>query len=249
MVNKKIIKYLPKWFLRFTLRIINQYDQSKMLDFYSHFINKGDLCYDVGANVGNRTEVFLKLGAKVVSIEPQDICFQLLNRLYGNNSNAIIINKGIADKSGFLKLHICDDATTISTMSEKWMKNGRFSTDYKWTKTQVVPVTTLDFLIKEYGLPKFCKIDVEGFEYQVLKGLNEPVPYISFEFTGEFLDEAKKCITHLLSIGYAKFNCSIGESNKLLFPSWITSEELYKELDLLEQSSWGDIYVKFIEMQ
>lgn len=222
--------------------------ERKMPDFYSHFINKGDLCFDVGANLGNRTEVFLKLGAKVVCIEPQDSCLQILDRLYGNNNNVIIINKGLAEKEGYLKLHICENATTISTMSDKWVKNGRFSTDYKWTKTQLVPVTTLDDLIKEYGLPKFCKIGVEGFEYPVLKGLTKPIPYISFEFTREFFDDSKKCITHLLSIGRAEFNCSIGESYQLLFPSWITPKELYNKLDSFDENLlWGDIYVKFFD--
>ena len=41
----------------------------KMKSFYSHFIGKGDLCFDVGANLGNRAEVFLALGATVVAIE------------------------------------------------------------------------------------------------------------------------------------------------------------------------------------
>ena len=82
----------------------------------------------------------------------------------------------MAAKKGYLKLQICENAPTISTMSDKWIKDGRFSNDYKWTKTQLVAVTTLDDLIKEYGSPKFCKIDVEGFEYPVLKGLTKPIP-------------------------------------------------------------------------
>lgn len=217
-----------------------------MLAFYSHFINNGDLCFDVGANIGNRTEIFLKLGAKIVCIEPQVSCVKILNQQYGNNRAVIIINKGLAEKEGHLEVHICENATTISTMSEKWMKEGRFSADYRWTKTQLVPVTTLDNLINQYGTPKFCKIDVEGFEYNVLKGLSKPIPFISFEFTKEFFDDSKKCINHILSIDHADFNCSIGESSQLLFSSWITPEELYAKLDSFgEKLLWGDIYVKF----
>lgn len=231
----------------FEMKIKQFIVQRKLLDLYSHFIDKGDLCFDVGANIGNRIEVLLELGAKVVCIEPQDSCIKILNRLYGNNCNVIILNKGLAEKEGHLEIHISEDAPTISTMSEKWMKNGRFSTDYEWTKIQLVPVTTLDDLINKYGLPKFCKIDVEGFEYNVLKGLSKPIPFISFEFTREFFDDAKKCINHLLSIDDAKFNCSIGESSQLVFSSWVTPEELYKKIDSFDEKSlWGDIYVKFL---
>lgn len=230
----------------FPNKINESINQREILNFYSIFINSGDLCFDVGANIGNRTDVFLKLGAKIVCIEPQDTCIKILNRLYGNNSNVIILNKGLAEKEGHLEIYIGEDATTISTMSEKWMKEGRFSTDYEWTRTQLVPVTTLDALINKYGLPKFCKIDVEGFEHNVLKGLSNPIPFISFEFTREFFDDAKKCINHLLSIDHAEFNCSIGESSQLLFSSWITPEELYKKIDSFEDKTlWGDIYVKF----
>lgn len=221
-------------------------NQRELLEFYSFFINEGDLCFDVGANIGIRTEAFLKLGAKIVCVEPQESCFKILMNQYKNNSNVILINEGLAEKEGYLKLHICENATTISTMSDKWMNEGRFSDDYKWTKIQLIPVTTLDKLIKKYGLPKLCKIDVEGFEFPVLNGLHSPIPYISFEFTREFFDDAKKCIDYLLSIGPAKFNCSIGESYQLLLPSWTTPDDLYAKLESFDQEDlWGDIYVKF----
>jgi hypothetical protein len=130
-------------------------------------------------------------------------------------------------------------------MSNKWKTDGRFSKVYKWTKTQQVPITTLDSLIRLYGLPTFCKIDVEGFEESVLKGLTKPIRFISFEFTREFFDDAKKCINHLLSIAPVEFNCSIGESMELLLPDWVTPKKLYEKLDSLEDELlWGDIYAR-----
>ena len=55
----------------------------------------------------------------------------------------------------------------------------------EWADHAVVPVTTLDALIDRYGLPAFCKIDVEGFEEAVVRGLSRPIPSVSFEFTPE----------------------------------------------------------------
>lgn len=217
----------------------------EMLRFYSRFIHKGDLCFDVGAHMGNRTEIFLKLGAKVIAVEPQEDCINQLREKFNNEPRLTLVNKGLSDKEGELTLYICEDATTISTFSDKW-KTGRFS-NYEWNIEKLIPVTTLDNLMKEFGLPVFCKIDVEGFEFQVLKGLSRPITYISFEFTREFFNDVESCVNYLLSLGYVKFNCSLGESAKMLFQSWVTAKKLYQRLDLVDDSLlWGDIYAKFI---
>ena len=220
----------------------------QMLNFYSQFIEEGDLCFDVGANFGNRTKVFLELGAKVVCIEPQQLCLRKLRRLFRSNKNIIIVDNALGDHQGYGEIDICEEEPTISTMSDKWKHDGRFSKNYKWGKKQRVIVTTLDSLIELYGMPKFCKIDVEGFEKSVLRGLTAPIPFISFEFTREFFDDAKKCISHLSSIETVMFNCSIGESMELLFPNWVTPERLYEKLDASDDDLlWGDVYVKFTE--
>ena len=142
---------------------------------------------------------------------------------------------------------IYEEAPTISTMSNKWKNEGRFSKYYKWTTQEKASITTLDKLILSYGLPKFCKIDVEGFEESVLKGLTKPIPFISFEFTREFFDDAKKCVDYLYQLGYVKFNFSLGESKKFLFQKWIAPDELYKKIaDLVDPLLWGDIYARFL---
>ncbi len=47
-------------------------NRSKYCDeFYSQFIRPGDLVFDIGANRGDRTEVFVQMGARVVAAEPQ----------------------------------------------------------------------------------------------------------------------------------------------------------------------------------
>lgn len=220
--------------------------EKRELLFYSQFIKKGDLCFDVGANIGNKTNIFLKLGAKVIAIEPQELACQKINDFYGDNKNLVVVNKGLADKAGFLELSIGEDQSVLATMSEKWRKEGGISKDYTWTKTEKVSVSTLNDLIAEYGLPKFCKIDVEGFEQQVLKGLTKPIPYISFEFTKEFLFDAKACVDHLLSLGKPTFNYSIGTLNALFFKDWVSGDELFEELEkITDKDLWGDIYVNF----
>jgi FkbM family methyltransferase len=206
-------------------------------------ISKGDLCFDVGANIGIKTKLFLDLGAKVICIEPQLSCCKILSQSY---KNITVINKGLAEKEGSINFYICDEANTISTISKKWINFGRFSREYKWENTIRISVTTLDKLIEIHGVPKFCKIDVEGSELRVLKGLTQLIPYLSFEFTCEFLSDAEKCMSHLLSLGNVQFNFTLGATDEFVMPNWSNKEEILNRINSLIpkwNKLWGDIYV------
>ena len=226
-------------------KCVGLYRFRKMVRFYSQFIGRGDLCFDVGAHVGERTRVFLALGAKVVCVEPQAICLQALHEAFGHRGDVIIVSQAVGDRDGSAEMALCENAPDISTLSGKWQREGRFSRDHRWTKRQSVSVTTLDSLIARYGVPRFCKIDVEGFEPFVFQGLTQPVDVVSFEFTREFFDDARRCIERLLSIGRASLNCSIGETMRFLFPDWVSPEQLYARLARMDHPLlWGDVYAK-----
>jgi len=218
--------------------------ESAKRDFIKEYIKQGDIVFDVGAHIGKKTDVFLANGAKVICFEPQPDCVKVLHARHGNNSNVVIVGKGVADKTGQMQLAICSKASTISTFSDEW-KKGRF-VGYQWDKFIDVEVTTLDEAIQAYGYPQYVKCDTEGFENQVLRGLSRPVPYISFEFTIEFLDRAKECVALLQRLGYRDFNVALGEISHLAFPEWVSSETLFEFIERSEDKLlWGDIYAKF----
>lgn len=218
--------------------------------FLKQFISPGDLVFDIGAHVGKKTMEYLNLGASVVCFEPQPICIAVLRGKFANNPCVRIEEKGLADKSGVLSLAVCNVANTISTFSDEWQaKDGRFySTGYRWNDHINVEVVTLDAMIAKYGCPAFCKIDVENFEYEVLTGLTQPIPSLSFEFAIEILHNTKKCLNHLVSLGYKKFNFAIAENECLALVEWVSAEQL---IAMIEQTSrtyhllWGDVYAKF----
>ncbi|MFA6993527.1 MAG: FkbM family methyltransferase [Patescibacteria group bacterium] len=221
--------------------------QRKMLKFYFQFIQPGDLCFDVGANLGNRTEIFLQLGATVVAVEPQEKCYQHLAKKYNYNPLVTLVGQALGSQSGEGEIMI-SEAHTLSSMSPEWISgvknSGRFA-DYQWQKKVKVKITTLDKLITQYGQPVFCKIDVEGFEFEVLKGLSRPIKAISFEFTPEFLEPTIKAINHLAGLGSVKFNYSIGESMNLTLANWVGAEEICQLLAAVDQTIFGDIYARF----
>lgn len=217
--------------------------------FYSTFLNKDSLVFDVGANIGNRTEAFLDLGMKVVAIEPQSDCINVLKSKFSENPNFNIFEGGMDSEKGSRVIHIAN-ADTISSMSEEWIskvKEGTFR-DYTWGREEKVEVDTLDNLIKKYGSPDFIKVDVEGFEINVLKGLTQKVKYISFEFMfPEFLDKAIECIEYLNSIGEIECNFSWGESMEFVNSEWKSSNDFIENIKeaAKTKSEFGDIYVRF----
>jgi len=182
------------------LALVRPKTRKNLWNFYSQFIKSGSLCFDVGANIGNHTEVLVKLGARVIAVEPQSNCIKYLKKRFKNNSQVTIIEKGLADKEGELKLYICEEAPTISTFSERWKANPLWK-GYRWNKEKIISVTTLDNLIEIFGLPDYCEIDVEGYENKVLKGLTKHIPIIYFEPN----DDTEKNIKYLRSLGYKNF--------------------------------------------
>lgn len=215
--------------------------------FYAQFMSKNDLTFDVGANVGNRTAVFARLSRTVVAVEPQDRCLAVLRRQFGRNPHVRLVGKAVGPQEGQGEILLCN-ANTMSSFSPAWVsavrKSGRFP-DLKWEHKRTVTVTTLDKLITEFGLPAFIKIDVEGYEYDVLQGLSQPVKVLSFEFVPEYLQCCYRCVDHLLSLGTVRFNYSMGESMQLALATWVDAAEIKHQLLQFTYPQWGDIYVRF----
>lgn len=224
--------------------------ERKALRFYSQFISRNSLCFDVGANIGNRTKLFLEFGARVVAVEPQGRCAEVLTRTFGGNKDFFLVQKGLGAAEGIADLNI-SNADTISSISTDWInsvkQSGRFK-NYSWDKKQQIMLTTLDTLIGQFGNPGFIKIDVEGYEYEVLKGLTQATGVISFEFTPEYLDATLMSLKHLQSIGEIQANYSLGESMELSLDHWISVDELVDRLKSYKDSNsvFGDVYVRFV---
>jgi FkbM family methyltransferase len=199
------------------------------------------LVFDVGANTGDKTQEFLKHGAKVVCFEPQPACIEALQQRFRGNNHVVVVPTAIGADAGVAELSICTEAPTISTLSTMW-KEGRFK-DHTWDRTETVPVTTLDAAIEQYGMPFYCKIDVEGFEKSVLMGLTRPIPVLSFEFCAEGLAQTRACLGLLDSLGYSAFNICLGEAKTYLIRGAVSATELWNRLKgLRDPLAWGDIY-------
>ncbi len=215
--------------------------------FYKTLISPGDLVFDIGANVGNRVKVFLEIGAKVIAVEPQPDCISILKNKFGNS---IIIEPVCLGGSVYETEMFISNESTLSTLNKDFIeKAGKtIFTRNTWEKKIKVDVETLDNLIKKYGKPQFCKIDVEGFEQEVLKGLTHTIPYISFEYCiPEMSDNLVNSLKEINRISpNGKFNYCINEMMELALPNWIDFKEMINLVSTNDfiKTQFGDIYFK-----
>ena len=224
----------------------NRAHASAMDRLYRQFINNGDLVFDVGAHVGDRVASFSRLGARVVAVEPQPAMVTVLKLLHGRNSAVTIEAVAVGREAGSANLMINPSNPTVSTASREFVTaahNAPGWEDQRWTQTIQVPLTTLDALIGKHGMPAFIKIDVEGFEAEVLAGLTQPVKALSFEFTMIQRDVARACIERCRALGYTRFNSALGESQSLTHEQWADGDTIAAWLAALPHSAnSGDIY-------
>jgi FkbM family methyltransferase len=215
---------------------------------YRRFIKSGDLVFDVGAHVGDRVAAFRRLGARVVAVEPQPALRATLELLHGRDRDVTIEPVALGRADGTIELKLNLDNPTVSTVSPDFIRAAAGAPGWEgqtWTTTMTVPLTTLDALIARHGVPGFIKIDVEGFEAEVLAGLSRPVATLSFEFTTIQRGVAAAAIDRCVALGYASFNAALGESQTLAHEGWVSAAQIAQWLARLPHAAnSGDVYAR-----
>lgn len=227
------------------------WQRRKLQTFYSQFVRPGDLVFDIGAHVGSRSRTLLSLGASVVALEPQTDFANVIERTL-RREKLILRREAVGRAPGSIELHISSRHPTVTTTSASWIASVKDSSGFEqveWDRTERVVMTTLDLLIEKHGCPAFCKIDVEGAEADILRGLSHPIRTIAFEYLPAAMTIAREAVGELQRLGRYRFNRTIGENHQFLHQDWLTAEALLGELSRLERSSQsGDIYARLEEL-
>lgn len=223
--------------------------QRALRRLYAPFVVPGDLVFDVGAHLGDRTAAFAALGATVVAVEPHPDLLPWLRRLVGRRASVTVIGEAAGSEVGSARLALSDATPTLSTLAEGWRerivrRNPTFR-GTRWEREVEVPVTTLDALIDRYGEPTFCKVDVEGHEAAVLTGLSRPLEALSFEFVAGGLVVASECVQRLAALGDYEFNAILGEGRDYVRRAWMSDGEILAWLGGgADGASSGDVYAR-----
>ena len=216
---------------------------------YAPLVKPGDWVFDVGAHAGDRTACFQSLGARVVAIEPQPLFARFL-RLANALNKQVTVRCGVVSRTpGTQTLHINSRNPTVSTLSADFVQAANQDNHnwqgQQWDREITVQAFSLDTLIEQYGMPSFIKIDVEGAELDVLLGLSQPVPALSFELTLIQRQLAYDCLDRCVALGLTEFNASLGESHDMVFAHWQNVSDLKQWLQSLPpHANSGDVYAR-----
>jgi FkbM family methyltransferase len=224
------------------------------VDFYRnllHGLRRGDLIFDIGANHGTKTDVFLRLGARVISVEPDELNQEILREKFLAyrfvQKPVDIVGKAVSDKVTSVTMWIDGPGSALNTLSQKWVDTlkedkERFVSTHdnlEFARCKIVETTTLEELMSVYGSPAFIKIDVEGHEASVLRGLKRAVPFVSFEINlPEFRPEGLEGVEILARLApEGRFNYTTDCQHGLALGQWLDARAFSSILEACSEST------------
>ena len=162
------------------------------------------LCFDIGANRGDFTVAALNKGYDVIAIEAAPKVFGELvaNFIYTSRVTPL---KFAVSGSDYERIEFYEaEEDGLSTINLDWLTHDALPYAGKPYRTVAATTITLDKLALLYGEPDLIKIDVEGAEWSVFKGLSRKMGTIAFEWTLATLVDHQLQLEYLHHGGYTK---------------------------------------------
>jgi FkbM family methyltransferase len=223
------------------------------------------LMFDVGANRGDAVVAGLAQGYRVIALEAAPRVFGELVNNFIYNPDVVPLRMAVSDKDGErLKFYEADE-DGLSTLNKDWLTKEGMPYAGKPYKECEVSTITLDTLCEVYGNPDLIKIDVEGAEWQVMKGMTRHYGgTLCFEWTFETMHQHEDQLDYLFTLGYREvapqyivnhlqeptewFDLRVNNSNQLLGWHQLTSDawidEGWKVAGLRPTADVGMLWVR-----
>jgi FkbM family methyltransferase len=233
--------YKPaRWIFDHSIRRSKLEARKTLTSVLKLFVAPGSLCFDVGANIGEYTASLLALGANVVAIDPQPSALAELKARFANNPRVKIESVALGSNPGIATLYI----------RKHHGETGLYQNlGSEPVTTAKIRIDTLDNLMSKHGVPQYIKIDVEGHELEVIRGLSKTIPFMSVEYHLNAADHELKLmlIAHLAQNATLRFNILPQGSPHMLWPEFVDHTDFMQafpnSVSGRHMPDYGDIYV------
>lgn len=163
------------------------------------------ILFDIGANRGDAVIAGLNKGYKVIALEPAPKVYAALVTNFIYNPNVVPIKLAVSDTNNqTVEFYECVE-DGLSTLNIDWLTKEGLPYAGKEFKPIKVTTITIDSLAIAYGEPDLIKIDVEGGEWSVFKGMTRKYGKLCFEWTLETLKEHEEQLDYLAKLGYTEY--------------------------------------------
>lgn len=182
-----------------------EHDERYEVNNLKRIVRAGDTCWDIGANIGFYTCLFASLAGRsgrVVAFEPASVTASYLRKNLELNrftaDRVTVIKKAVGDGVYQKQLFFNVADMAEGTASLKSTQGGA---------TELVQIDTLDNLYPTLPLPDLIKIDVEGYQFEVLAGgkkfFSTHHPMIMAELRDNDPDTVRRTQDYLRDLGYS----------------------------------------------
>ena len=169
----------------------------------------GNLIYDFGMHDGADTDYYLRKGFRVVAVEADPLLARAATQRFSSalaDRRLTIVNRAIASKPGKVILHRVQNSIWSSLQEDRAELATRKGSSH--TDDVEVEATTSAELLREFGVPYYLKIDIEGLDTTALRGLSEledRPQYVSIEAERRDLTTVREELSLFQSLGYDRF--------------------------------------------
>ncbi|HSO07197.1 MAG TPA: FkbM family methyltransferase [Pelomicrobium sp.] len=203
----------------------------RMAGFYSKFVARGSLAFDIGAHAGNRIRAFRRLGARVIAVEPQPDLSRMLRFMFRRDPEVVVLAVAVGAQPEGLRRSAAEPAAKAPASG--WAAHGSTERSFQRVFRDAradAGVSTLDALIARHGPPAFVCLDLDGREADALHGLGRAVPALSFRYRPAARRAALACLDRLESLGRYGYNWSAGASCQLAATDWLDAARMREVL-------------------
>lgn len=202
--------------------------EEQTVNVFKKWISSGNYVLEIGGHIGYFTTFYSSLvgqNGKVVVFEPSIANLNYLTKNIDNLGNPLkniisVVQKGAGDVLAELDFYL----DPISGQNNSFVKDfegfkssrAKSADNQIDAKIQKVPVITLDsFFEKESRFPDFVKIDVEGFEWNVILGCRQTIKKVKHNLMIEIQSDEEKIINFFKNLGYVIYNDALEKINSI----------------------------------